>query len=229
MGRKKPVLRCIHRHTIEEHPACFAQGKILYDFRDDREWERLTKIPWYQFPGYKIGYLDIEVDNLKANFGTILAWSIKEKGGDVTSGLITKKELFNGKTDKRVVKEILEEMKKYKILVGYYSTKHDIPFIRSKALHYNFEFPGYGTVYHWDLYYTVRAKLKLHRNSLVAATEYLGIKGKTFVPFEAWRKAKYGDVKSLQEILKHNVGDVVILEKLHDRIYPFRKWIRKSV
>ena len=82
MTRKKPVLRCIHRHTIEEHPSCFAKGRILYDFASDREFERLTGIPWYKFPGYRIGYIDIEVDNLKANFGTILAWSVKEKGGD---------------------------------------------------------------------------------------------------------------------------------------------------
>jgi len=52
MAHKKE-LRCIHRHTIEEHPACFYKGLIKYDFKDDREWEKLTGIPWYQYPGYK--------------------------------------------------------------------------------------------------------------------------------------------------------------------------------
>ena len=53
-------LRCIHRHSIESHPACFAQGKVKYEFRDDAEFERILGVPWYQHPDYRIGYLDIE-------------------------------------------------------------------------------------------------------------------------------------------------------------------------
>jgi len=223
------TLRCIHRHTIEEHPSCFAKGLIKYDFKDDREFERLTGVPWYQYPDYKIGYLDIETDGLKADFSTMLSWAIKEKGGAVTTDVITKAELFNGVYDKRLIKSCVDEMKKYAIIVTYYGTRFDIPYLRTKALHYDMEFPGYGELYHFDLYYTVKSKLNLSRKSLDNACDYLGIEGKTPISKDDWRKAKYGDPEALKEVLAHNIPDVEILEKLHDKLDFVRKWIRTSI
>lgn len=224
----KPIIRCIHRHTISEHPNCFARGDIKYDFKNDREFERVVGIPWYKFPGYKIGYLDIETDGLKADFGTMLTWAIKEKDGDVVTDVVFKKELFDGLSDRRIVRSILEEIRKYRIIVTYYGTGFDLPFIRTKALRYGLDFPGFGEVYHWDMYYTVRSKLCLSRKSLDNVCDYLGISGKTRIDKNVWRRAKYGDPKALKEVLEHNVPDVVILETLHNKLTPFRKWIRTS-
>jgi len=226
---KNKILRCIHRHTIEEHPACFVKGLIKYDFKDDREFERITGIPWYQFPGYKIGYFDIETDNLFADFGTVLSWCIKLKDGDITSSVITKEEIFSGDLDIRLIEEFVYEANKYNILIGYNSTNFDLPYMRAKALHYGLDFPSYGDIYHWDLYYTVKSKLRLSRKSLDNACDYLNIKGKTPIQREVWRKAKYGDKKALSIVLEHNKGDVVILEKLHDTLDFTRKWIRRSI
>jgi uncharacterized protein YprB with RNaseH-like and TPR domain len=69
----------------------------------------------------------------------------------------------------------------------------------------------------------------LSRNSLDNACDYLGIKGKTPIDKNTWRAAKYGDPKALKEVLEHNKGDVVILEKLHNKLEFSRKWIRKSI
>jgi len=222
-------LRCVHRHTIEEHPSCFAKGMVKYDFKDDREFERLTGVPWYQFPSYKIGYLDIETDGLKADFSTMLSWAIKEKGGDIVTGVIKQKELFNGVYDKRLIEDCINELKKYAIICTYNGTRFDIAYLRTKALHYGIEFPGYGELYHFDLYYTCKSKLNLSRKSLANVTDYLGIEGKTDISKDAWRKAKYGDPDSLAEVVKHNIPDVVILEKLHDKLDFVRKWIRTSI
>ena len=60
-------LRCIHRHTIEEHPQCFAKGRIKWP--DDRTFEKLTENPWYQYPEYSIAYFDIETDGLFVAIG----------------------------------------------------------------------------------------------------------------------------------------------------------------
>jgi len=227
--KKEEVLRCVHRHTIEEHPACFAKGLIKYDFKDDREFEKLTGFPWYQYPEYRIGYLDIETDSLKADFGTTLSWAIKEKGGEVVTDVIRQEELFNGVYDQRIIKSCIEEMCKYKIIVTYFGSRFDIPWIRTKALHYGIEFPGYGELYHFDLFYTVRSKLNLSRKSLANATDYLGIPGKTDIDKASWRKAKYGDKVALEEVVRHNIPDVVILEQLHDKLDFTRKWIRTSI
>lgn len=222
--KKSKELRCVHRHTIDEHPACFAQAEIV-----DKRPAGTVKEPWFKEPGMRIGYLDIESDGLKADFSTMLTWCIKEKGGSTVANVITRKELFKGETDKRLVSTIVEEMRKYKIIVTYYGTGFDIPYIRAKALHYGLTFPSFAELYHFDLYYTVKSKLCISRKSLDNACDYLGIGGKTPIDKDYWRKAKYGDKESLEYVLEHNLGDVIILEQLHDKLADFSKWTRRSI
>lgn len=231
-------LRCIHRHTIDEHPACFVNGLVKGKVSEED--------PWFVREGFKIGYLDIETDGLKADFSTMLTWCIKEKGGKIYSDSITKEELFDGKADKRIVKSLIDKMKEYKIIVTYFGSVFDIPYIRTKALHYNMEFPAYivyteytksgkeiirtkPELIHWDIYYTVKAKLNLSRKSLDNACDYLGIVGKTPIDKDVWRKAKYGDKDAIKEVLVHNRGDVKILEELHNKLVKFAKWERKGI
>lgn len=224
------VLRCIHRQDIKHHPHCFVKGLIKYDFKNEQEFIRLTGLPWYNLPGYRIGYFDIETTaDFNADWGTVLTWCIKEKEGGIKSSVIKREELLNGTYDKRVVSEFVEELKNYKIIVGYYSDRFDMPFMRSKALHYDIDFPSYGDLYHWDLYYTVRAKLKLSRRSLDNVCQYLHIPGKTPIEKDIWMKARYGDPKALRYVLDHNKGDVEITEKLHNKLEFTRKWTRRSI
>ena len=227
---KLKQLRCVHRHSIDTHPACFAQGRIDYEFQNDREWEKVTGQPWYNFPEYKIGYFDLEADGLKADFATMLTWCVKEKGGKITNGVITKKELFNTiDVDKRLITDLCNELSKYKIIVTYFGTRYDLPFARTKAMRYWLPFLEYGETYHFDLFYTAKSKLNLSRKSLDNVCDYLGIKGKTPIDKEAWRRAKYGNKEALKEVIKHNEGDVEITEALHERMIKLRKWIRTSV
>lgn len=269
--------RCVHRKTPHEHANCFRNGLVRgtkkgeeylkqykgewslknktvaiedsrQKYKDDKDFERLTGLPWYEFKGkdgkpfYKIGFIDIEADGLKADFSTMLSWAIKELNGPTTTSVITKKELFEGKADKRLVKEFIEEMSKYDILVSYYGTGYDFMFLRAKALHYGFKFPGYvfqqnntGKYYlkpekvHWDVYYTVRSRLGISRKSLDAACDYLGIKGKTPLDKDIWRRAKYGDPKALKEVLRHNIADVEILEELFKKLEAYNKWSKRGL
>lgn len=230
MAKPKITLRCSHRHTIEEHPNCFARGDIAnYEFANDREFERLTGVPWYKYPGYKIGFLDIETDNLKASIGGMLTWCIKELDGPIAYDVVTREELFEGTEDKRITQSLIDEMQKYKILVGYNSTRFDFPFARTRAMYWGIDFPKYGEIYEKDLYYTVRSKMRLHRNSLDVATNFLGIEGKTPISFKVWRRAKYGDKDALANVLEHNKGDVEILEELYKELVDYRKWTRRSL
>lgn len=232
MTTKLPI-RCIHRHTKDEHPGCFFEGLVI-DKRSDAEQ---GKEPWYMLPGMRIGYLDIEADGLKADWDTMLTWCIKQKGGDVAYDSVTREELFDGTQDRRIVESLLEEMKKYDLIVTYYGTNYDLPFIRAKSLRYDLDFPHYRfdgkklihELSHFDLYFLVKAKLCISRKSLDNVCQYLGIKGKTEIDKEAWRLAKYGDKESLIEVLRHNIGDVKILEELHNRLSVFAKYSQRSV
>jgi uncharacterized protein YprB with RNaseH-like and TPR domain len=234
--------KCIHRHYYPEHKSCFAKGLIIPAGGSKPAKEEDTKEIEHWYESLKIGYLDIETDNLFADFGTMLTWCIKEKEGKIYSDVVKKDDLFNGVSDEKIVKSILKKMKDFHIIVGYYSTGFDIPYIRAKALHYGLEFPGFvsyaddkgrvkveSEVYHWDLYYTVKSKLRLSRKSLDNACDYLGIVGKTPIDKDVWRKAKYGDPVALSTVLEHNKGDVIILEELHNKLTNFRKWIKKGI
>lgn len=206
--------RCIHRHTIETHPNCFRKGLIKTEW-----WDRK-----------RIAYLDIETSNLKADFGIILTWCIKYADNKkIVSSVITKGEMFDYTFDKRVVKELLDELKNVDIVVTYYGTNFDIPFIRSRALFWGYRFPKYGSISHWDLYFKVKSQFATSRKSLATVTHFLNIDGKTPIDPKAWFLAQYGDKKSLEEILYHNEQDVIILEDLHKRIGDYSKWTRKSI
>lgn len=230
MKNKDAEVRCIHRHTIEEHPSCFRRGLISKKYIANGMLEAdKEKLPWYKEDSIRIGYLDIESDGLKADFSTMLTWCIKERGGKVVSDVITRKDLFDGDTDKRIVASLLKELAKYDIICTYYGTGFDVPYVRAKALHYDLGFPFYGEIYHHDLYYVVRSKLNLSRKSLDNACDFLNIEGKTPISKNVWRRAKYGDPKAVEEVLHHNVGDVVILEQLHTKLEGHAKWMKRSI
>jgi len=200
---------CRHRHKYMEHPNCFIT-------------EQLYKP--------RLGYLDIETSNLKANFGIMLSYCIKDGDSkEILSGVITKEELMNGTLDKRLVEDCINDMYKFDKIITYYGTKFDIPFIRTRAMDWGIQFPEYNTLNHKDVYYMVRAKMCLHSNRLENACEILGIKGKTHIQREYWIKALTGDEESLNYILDHNEKDVIILEKLYHKIKVYVRDSNKSI
>lgn len=220
-------LLCTHYHDIETHPQCFAQGCV--NENTAKSIADTTGKQWFELPEYKIGILDIEADGLKSDWATMLTWCIKDYDGEIWYDYITREELFEGFGDERIVNSCSNKMKDYKIIIGYYSTGYDLPFLRTKALRYNLDFPRYGELYHFDLYYTVKSKLNLSSNRLENVCDYLDIEGKTPIDKDVWRKAKYGDAEAIKEVLEHNKGDVCISEALYKRLIPFRKWLKKSI
>lgn len=231
-------LRCIHRHTFDEHPNCFYNGLVKTD-----------KV-WFIELGLKVAYFDIETSALEADFGFMLSWAIKERGGPTFFDCIDKDSIFSYEFDKEIVKTLLTKLKDYDIIVTYYGSGFDIPFVNTRALYYGLEpITNYYTqvsyketknnelkikekvvpvFYHWDLYYTVRNKLALSRNSLENVTQFFGIEGKTKLDRTILMKARYGDEKSLKYILDHNKQDVIILERLHNRLLKLQKWTKKG-
>lgn len=201
--------RCRHYHTYSEHPACF-------------EKEQLVK---------KVeGYLDIETTGFEANYHHMLSWVIKYKGEDrYESACITKKDLDSGEFDKRLSEELIRALSKFDIIYTYYGTGFDVPFMRARALRYKLPFPMFGTLQHKDIYYMVKRLLKLNRKSLAVATAFLGISGKNHVLGDEWMLARLGNEKALAYVLKHNILDCDILEKLHNRLANYAKRTSVSI
>ena len=225
----KRELRCVHRHTIKEHPSCFVKEMINY--KSEKEFIKNTGKNWWEYPGNRIGFLDIETDGLKSDFSTMLSWTIKDRNGIYYYDIINKRDLFELEdyADKKLVESLVNRLSDFKIIITYFGLGFDLPYIRTKAIHYNIPFPDYGNIYSFDLYYTVRSKLNLSRKSLENVCDYFDIDGKTEIKKSIWRKAKYGNPDALEKVLEHNMHDCDITEQLYDKLITQSKWIRRSI
>jgi uncharacterized protein YprB with RNaseH-like and TPR domain len=203
--------RCEHSKRFTEHPACY-KGELA--------------IP------EKIGFIDIETTGLQAQFGYIFCFSLKELDGKIVHRLITPQEIRTYKFDKGVIIDFLKAIKGYDRLVGYYSkdNRFDMPFLRTRALKWGLDFPGWRDILFTDVYDLIRPKLKLNRNRMEVACELLGIPSKQHrLTPEVWQRAQAGSPKALAYILKHCDEDVVSLEALYKRVKGFGRPSRVSI
>ncbi len=180
----------------------------------------------------RIGYLDIEASNLKADYGLMLSWCIKPNDSkDIVSAAITKKDLAGGEfADKRITKMLVKEMRNYDRVVTYYGTGFDLPFIRTRAVVNNVPFLEYGELNHTDVYYLVRNKFQLSSNRLENACRViLGNTNKTRIDSGNWLRALQGNRKAIAYILEHNEYDVLDLEELYEKIINYRRLTDLSI
>jgi uncharacterized protein YprB with RNaseH-like and TPR domain len=178
--------------------------------------------------------LDIETSNLDADYGFIITWCIKVQGSDeILHDEITKADLDKSKggtEDRRVVQSLIAAMQTFDLLVTYYGTRFDMPYIRTRALVCKVDFPEYGTLHHQDCYFLAKFKLKLSRNGLdQVCRTILGETEKTRVAGDIWRKAARGEKKSIGYILDHNKRDVRDTEKVYDKLIKFSRGQKRSV
>lgn len=200
---------CKHGHKFLAHPNCYL------------EEQKKQK---------KIGYLDIESGGLQANFDYMLTWCIKTRDkNEYKTGCISALDIQNYKLDKRILKELIDALKEYDVILTYYGTKFDVPFIRTRAMMHKLDFIEFGALQHKDCYYMVKMKMRLHRNSLDSACAALGIKGKNHIKGNYWMRAKLGDPVALAYVLDHNKKDCAILEQLHKRLENYVKDSSKSI
>lgn len=194
--------KCKHGHNYLEHWNCYLEENIEAE---------------------KVGFIDIETTNLKANFGIVLCYAIAEDVSDkVYTRCISKSDLRTC-LDKKVVDSCIKDMRRFDRLIGYYSTKFDIPFLRTRAIALGLDFPEYGEIIHNDLYYTVRFKLCLNSNRLDnACRAVFGETEKTRIDADHWIKALMGDTTALSYIQDHNIRDVQETKRLYHKLEHFR-------
>lgn len=195
---------CEHSHNYLAHPQC------------------------YKGVQEKIGIWDIETSNLDADYGFILTWCIKPLGEDVIiSDTITKEDIkkgTKGDEDRRVVGTLIDAIKGFDKVVGYYSKRFDAPYARARAMHMGIDFPLYGTIKHIDVYDAVKGKFRISRKRQEVACRFLlGHTEKTHVDGAIWRRAARGHAPSIAEVLDHNQRDVRDLEQLYKEVMQFSR------
>lgn len=210
---------CKHGHSYIEHIQCF-------------EKEKGTILKGNIIPDEKIGFFDIEASNLNADFGYIISYCIKEMDGEISGYLLSPKEIRTHVFDQYLMKQLIADLKRFDRIVVYWGAnwRFDIPFCRTRALHWDYEFPVYRERWVEDCFNLVKAKLRLHRNRLETACEYFNIPAKQhrLNPTE-WQQAMAGCKESLEYIYEHNKEDVISLEILWKKLQSFGNRTRSSI
>lgn len=208
---KAYTFRCKHGHRGTEHWDCFKRA-------NSKDIER-------------VGFFDIEASSLNSNFGIVLSWCIKSDDGKLYKRIITPQEIRNGVYDKNLLIEFCDVARKFTRLIGYYSTKFDTCYLRSRCEYFNIEFPLFKELLHTDAYFVVKHKFgTLHSRRLGVACQFFGIEAKTH-PLDGsiWIKCLSGDKKALNFVLTHNIEDVVSLEKLWNKISKYTRLTKTSI
>jgi len=201
--------KCQHRHKYTTHFSCFLKN---YNIKE------------------RIGFLDIETSNLKANFGIVLCWCILDEKGNLYEDWLTKQDILSGDEDKRVVESCIKTMLNFDRIVTHFGTYFDIPFLRTRALMHSLSFPEYGSLWHTDCWKMAKKSLCLHSNRQDCVAEALqGKTIKTRIDHPAWRKATFGDKKAMKEVLDHCEHDVPDLKKNFYSLLPFCNLVRSSI
>lgn len=170
----------------------------------------------------KVAYFDLEASNLKADFGVVLCWVLrcpKPKRKIVCS---IKPHELRTCLDKRVMEDLIKVLPSFDRIIGHYSSRFDIPFLRSRAEYHGLQFPEHKALWQTDTWRIARDKFCLSSNRLGNLASLLGIKEKkTPITTEHWIGALTGNQSNLDYIVRHCELDTLILEKVHQRIAKY--------
>ena len=212
-------LKCKHGHSYLVHPNCALKEEVLID-----DGKKL-------YIKEKIGFFDIEcmTFQFKADMGIMLSYCLKELDGNIISNSITPSEVRQ-LNDKRLLVDMCKDLRTFTRVIGYYSSRFDLPFVRTRALKHGLDFPIYQEIYHTDLYFVMRNKFKLKSNRLKNCCDFFDISSKdTPFHYQVWLKAMNGDKKALKDILMHNKEDVVSTELLWKKVNNFAMLTKTSI
>lgn len=151
------------------------------------------------------------------NSGYVMCWAAKWYGEDEI--------FFNSihKTNrKNMIKSIHTLMDKADIIIHYNGSSFDIPTLNKEFLLHNLNPPS--TYAQIDLLKTTRRQFKFASNKLDYVCQMLGLGKKVeHVGHQLWIDCMEKKPEAWKVMEKYNCNDVVILEKLYDRLKP---WIK---
>ncbi len=171
----------------------------------------------------RVGHLDIETTNLKANFAIVISYAIKcEKG--ILGRAITPDEMHKGIYDKNLLADCVKDMKTFDRLVVYWGKdrRFDIPTLRTRCIYYGLDFPLYKDIKVTDMWDAAKNKLNLHSRRLEAVCEFYNIPAKKHpLKPSLWIDVMSGKKKALDWVWEHNKEDVISLEAVYNLLTPY--------
>lgn len=189
-----------------------------------------------QRPEVKILILDIETSPMQAyvwkrwkeNISLdqtisewfMLCWSAKWLGGDTFGDCLTPEEVKK-EDDMRICYSLWNVLNEADIVIAHNGNRFDIPKINSRFVINGFLPPApYRQI---DTLEVAKKTFGFSSNKLDALAGYFGIEHKDPTDFNLWKRCMNGDTSALAYMLKYNMKDVEILEKVY---LVLRPWIK---
>ena len=210
---KRLTFRCEHGHDGYAHKMCYQR---------------------VHHAEQRIGFLDIETEDLRADYGIIFGYCIKDSQSDkIYQDNITKKDINKYRSnkrdvipceDKRVLQSLIRDMGRFTRLVGHYSSRFDMPYIRTRAVMCGLQFPTFGSYVQTDTWMILKHKFKLSRNSLQNSCQKLvGMTEKDHLSLSIKHGCLRGEEWALKDTMKHCEQDVRDTERLYNLIYGYAR------
>lgn len=118
--------------------------------------------------------------------------------------------------DQIMLRSLLDVMEEADEIVAYFGDGFDLPWLRTRFLYHGFDFPEYKTV---DPCSWARRKFYFNSCKLDYVAQYLGFGSKLKSEDGLWKRVVMDrDAKSLADMVKYNRHDVILLEKVYDRL-----------
>jgi len=155
----------------------------------------------------------------------LICWSAKwAHETKIHTGLVTTQEAID-QDDSRIVQELAEMIRSADIIVAHNGDRFDLPRFNARLLLLGQE--PLGPVQTIDTLTLARKNFALAYNKLDYLAEILGFGNKLKTDFALWRNAYHGDPKALKQMSRYNVKDVVLLEKVFNKLKPYVKGLKR--
>ena len=176
-------------------------------------------VPKETYVGPRLAFFDLETTDLKGNFGRLLAGSIADSWGHVTTFRYTD---YPGQTlidDSGLAVAIRDELERYDEWVSWNGKLFDVPFLNARLLRAG-QAPLRKDRIHVDLMYYAKGQFtrlgsaRLENVSRFFRTE----NNKTPLTPELWALASAGSTHALEEIVEHCEADVLVLRDVYSHL-----------
>lgn len=186
----------------------------------DVETAPLLAHVWHPFGDY------VGIDQL-LHSSFMLTWSAKWYGDDhMMNDRLTGDEAL-AQDDTRIIESLAELVREADVVIAHNGDRFDIPVLNKRLFLLGLEpLPPITSI---DTLKLAKKNFKLARNNLDHIARELGLGGKIKTDFDLWKNAYQGDEDALKEMQTYNDYDVVILEKVFDRMKPYVRRLKRMV
>lgn len=152
------------------------------------------------------------------NDSFMLCWAAKwDDSDEVLTDRLTQKELLN-QDSTRITQSMAELIREADVVVAHNADRFDLATINAEIMLHDLE--PLGPTQTIDTLKIAKQNFRFPRYSL----DYLGSRlvgeRKIKVDFELWRDVYQGSIPRLKEMVEYNVQDVILLEKVFERMRP---------